>query len=63
MYDIRIRKKIGWNEYYNQFGIYQPSHVSLLKPQQNNLSDPEAYPEPCQTSKMDCFKKIANGFC
>ena len=47
-----------WSEYYNQFGIYQPSRVSLLKPQQNNLSDPEAYPEPCQTSKMDCFKKI-----
>ena len=46
MYDIRIMK-------YNQFGIYQPSRVSLLKPRQNNLSDPEAYSEPCQISKMD----------
>ena len=50
-----------WSEYYNQFGIYQPSRVSLLKPWKNNLSDPEAYPEPCQTSKMDCFVKIVNG--
>ena len=46
---------------FNQFGMYQPSRVSLLKPQQNNLSDPEAYPEPCQTSKMDCFLEIVNG--
>ena len=49
-----------WTEYYNQFDIYQPSRVSLLKPRQNNLKDPEAYPEPCQTSKMDCFVKIVN---
>ena len=49
-----------WSEYYNQFDIYQPSRVSLLKPRQNNLKDPEAYPEPCQTSKMDCFVKIVN---
>ena len=49
-----------WSEYYNQFGIYQPSLVSLLKPRKNNLSDPEAYPEPCQTSKMDCFVKVVN---
>ena len=51
MYDIRIRKC-------SQFGRYQPSSVTLLKPRQNNLSDPEAYSEPCQTSKMDCFVKI-----
>ena len=50
-----------WSEYYNQFDIYQTSCVPLLKPWQNNLSDPEAYPEPCQTSKMDCFVKIVNG--
>ena len=49
------------SEYYNQFGIYQPSLVSLLKLRQNNLRDPQAYPEPCQTSKMDCFVKIVNG--
>ena len=53
MYDITIRK-------YNQFGIYQPSRVSLLKPRQNNLSDPEAYWELGQIYKMDCFVKIVN---
>ena len=60
MYDIKIRENslFGLN---NQFGIYQPSHVSLLKLWQNNLSDAEAYAEPCQTSKMDCFVKIVNG--
>ena len=46
-------KFLIWSEYYNQFGIYQPSHVSLSEPQQTNLSNSEAYPEPCQTSKME----------
>ena len=32
--------------------------VSLLEPQKNNWSNPEAYSEPCQTSKMQCFVKI-----
>ena len=41
--------------YYNQFGIYQPFRVSLLEPQQSNLSNQEAYLEPCQISKMKCF--------
>ena len=58
MYHIRIWE-ILQSEYYNQFGIHQPSRVSLLKPWKNNLSDPEAYREPCQTS--DCFVKIVNG--
>ena len=44
-----------WSEYSDQFGIYQPCCLSLVKPRQSNFSDPEAYPEPCQTSKMDCF--------
>ena len=39
-------------EYYNQFGIYQHSLVSLFKPRQNNLSNPEAYSEPCQACKI-----------
>ena len=39
----------------------QPSQVSLLQLQQGKLSNPEAYTEPCQTSKMECFAKIANG--
>ena len=42
-------------EYGNQFGIYQLSH------RQNNLSNPEPFSEPCQTSKMECFAKIVNG--
>ena len=45
-------KFLVWSEYYNQFGIYQPSRISLLEPRQNNLSNPEAYSEPCQASKM-----------
>ena len=54
-------KFLFWREYYNQFGIYQPSYVSLLEPWQSNLSNPEAYSKPCQTSKMECFAKIVNG--
>ena len=63
MYDIRIRKNslFGVNTIISLAYIYQPSCVSLLKPRQSNLSDPEAYPEPYQTSKMDCFVKIVNG--
>ena len=30
------------------------SQVSLQEPQQNKLSNPEVYSEPCQTSKMFC---------
>ena len=36
------------------------SHVSLLEPWQSNLSNPEAYSESCQTSKMECFANIVN---
>ena len=36
--------------------------VSFIEPQQNNLSNPEAYWEPCQTSKMECFAKIFKFF-
>ena len=31
--------------------------VYLLEPLQNNLNNPEAYFELCQTSKMGCFAK------
>ena len=31
-------KILIWREYYNQFDIYQRSHVSLSESQQNNLS-------------------------
>ena len=37
------------------------SCVSLLAQKQNNLSNPEAYSQLCQTSKMKCFAKIVNG--
>ena len=53
-------KILFWSEYYNQFGIYQPSRVSLLEPRQSDLSNEEAYLEPCQTYKMECFAKILN---
>ena len=53
-------KFLVWSKYYNQFGIYQSSCVSLLE-QQSNLSNPETYSEPCQTSKIECFAKIVNG--
>ena len=48
-------KVLVCREQYNQFGICQFSifRVSLLVPQQNNYSNPEAYLEPCQTSKIE----------
>ena len=54
-------KFLVWSEYYDQFGIYQPSGVSLVEPLQNNLSNPEAYSESCPASKMECSAKILNG--
>ena len=36
------------------------SHVSLLEPHQNNLSNPKEYSKPRQTSKMEWFAKIVN---
>ena len=40
-------KFLVWSEYYNHFGICQPSRVSLLEPGKSNLSNLEAYSEPC----------------
>ena len=60
MHHLCKGKILIWSEYYNQFGIYQRSHVSSLEPQQNNLSNPEAYSQPCQTSKIEFFAKIVN---
>ena len=54
-------KLLVWSECYNQFGLYQPSRVALLETQQNKLSDPEEYSEPCQTYKMECLPKIVTG--
>ena len=55
-------KFLVWREYNNQFGIYQTSWVSLLEPWQSNLHNLEAYSEPCQIFKMECFVKIVNGY-
>ena len=53
-------KFLVWSEYYNQFGIYEPFHVSVLEPRQSNFN-PGPFSEPCQTSKMMCFAEIING--
>ena len=47
-------KVLVWRKYYNQFGIHQPSCVSLLQLRQSTLSNPRAYSASCQTSKMEC---------
>ena len=54
-------KFLVWIKYYIQYGIYLPSHVTLLRPRQNDLSNAERYLEPCLTFKMECFAKIVNG--
>ena len=51
-------KFLVWSEYYNQFGIYQPSRVSVLELGQSNLSNTEAYSGPCQRSKLERFTKV-----
>ena len=53
-------KFLVWSEYYNQFGMY-PVYPRILEPRQVNLSNPEAYSEPCQTSKMEFLAKLVNG--
>ena len=61
LYDFRIREKCWVNTIISL--IYSKySLVSFLKPGQNNLSNPEAYSEPCHTSKMECFAKIVNSW-
>ena len=49
-------KFLVWKEYYNQFGIYQPSSISLLEPRKSHLSNPETYLEPCQASNTEFCK-------
>ena len=62
LYDFRIREKLEFGVNTIISLIYSKySCLSLLEPVQNNLSNPEVYSEPCQTSKMDCFAKILNG--
>ena len=61
MYDFRIKDNYLRGVNTVQFGICETSHVSLLEPKQNNLNNPEAYSEPCQTSKMEYFANMVNG--
>ena len=59
--DFRIREKIWVNTIISL--IYSKySLASLLEPEQNNLSNPEAYSELWQTSKLEYFAKIVNGW-
>ena len=51
-----------WRENYNHFAKYQCSHAFPLEPQQNNFSNSQAYSEPCQTSKMECFEEVVNSW-
>ena len=55
-FHVRLQNKgkfIVSSEYYNHFGIYQPSRLSFLEPRQINLSNPEEYSGPCRTPKME----------
>ena len=61
LYDFRIREKIWVNTIISLY-CSKYSCVSLLEPGQNNLGNPEAYLEPCLTSKMDCFAKIVTSW-
>ena len=45
------------SEYYNHT---IPSPTYFLEPRQSNLSNPDAYSAPYQTSKMECFAKVVN---
>ena len=63
MHYFRIRGKfLIWSEYYNQSGIYQTFLcISPRTTATEILSNPEAYSEPCQTSKIGCFTKTIKG--
>ena len=60
MYEFRKKGKLLVN---NLISLAYIKHfsVSLCKPWQNNLSNPKAFSEPCQTSKVECFAKRVNG--
>ena len=61
LHDIRIRGKFWVNTIISL--IYSKyCHLSLLEPRWNNLSNPEAYSEPCHTSNMGCLAKIVNSW-
>ena len=61
MYDLKVREssKFRVNNKISLAYINLPTYP--LEPLQNNLSNPEAYSEPCQISKIECFAKVVNG--
>ena len=63
MYDFRIKEncKFGVNNIISLAYINLPVYPRILEPLKFNLSNPEAYAEPCQMSKMEFFVKIVNG--
>ena len=59
---LQNKGKILSLEWILQFNLahIKRSPVSLLEPWQNSLSNPQAYLEPCYTSKTEYFPKIVN---
>ena len=52
--------KFGVNTIIN-LAYIKRSRISLFGPRQNNLSNLEAYSEPRQASKTECFAKTVSG--
>ena len=54
-------KFLVWIDYYHQFSKYQPFRVSLLKPWQISLNNPEAYQNSFKQLRwIFFFAKIVN---
>ena len=64
MCDLRIRENSQFrvNTIISLAYINLPMYPCILQPWQVNLSNPEAYSDPCQISKMEFFRKIVNGY-
>ena len=53
MHDFRIRGKLfGVCSEHFSLAYIKHSNVYVLEPWQNNLSNPDAYSQPCQISKI-----------
>ena len=59
MYDFRTRENswFGVNIIISLAYINLPVYPRILEPRQVNLSNPEAYSEPCEIAKMEFFRK------
>ena len=57
MYDFRIREnpQFGLSNLISLVYINLSAYLRILEPPRVNLSNPEAYSEPCQISKMEIF--------